>query len=44
MVLPVVSQGASFGSVSTKSELKKSEGYFFKEAKAAPLRQRSPAA
>jgi hypothetical protein len=28
----------------TKSELKKSEGNFFKEAKAAPLRQRSHAA
>jgi hypothetical protein len=26
------------------SELKKSEGYFFKEAQAAPLHERGPAA
>jgi hypothetical protein len=36
--------GAFCGSVSTKSKLKKSEGYFFKEAQAAPLHERGPAA
>jgi hypothetical protein len=36
-LLPVVTKGASFGSVPAQPELKKSEGNFFKEAKAAPL-------
>ena len=30
-------RGAFCGSVPTKSELKKSEGYFFKEAQTAPV-------
>jgi hypothetical protein len=35
-VTPAHALGAFCGSVSTKSELKKSEGYFFKEAQAVP--------
>jgi len=41
---PVHALGASCSSVPTKSGLKKSAGYFFKEAQAAPLHERGPAA
>ena len=43
-VSPAHALGAFCGLVSTKSKLKKSEGYFFKEAQAAPLHERGAAA
>ena len=43
-VSPVHVLGAFCGSVPPQAELKKSKGYFFKEAQAAPLHERGPAA
>ncbi|MGN6211454.1 hypothetical protein, partial [Parafilimonas sp.] len=43
-VSPVHTKGAFCGSVTPKVGLKKSKGYFFKEAQAAPLYERGHAA
>jgi len=43
-ITPVPAKDAFLGSVPAQPELKKSAGYFFKEAKAASLQERSHAA